>query len=83
MSSNIDFGKIAFSAVKRHAFTGHAPDLTDMIMDDYVAGGGFKESFIAIADEVNLSVATAIFDEFLSDEEVQEYTEAWEASNAS
>lgn len=81
MSSNVDFGKIAFRAVKSHAFAGYAPDLTDMIMDDYVSGGGFQSSFIAIAEETSLSVATAIFDEFLTDEEVQEHTKAWEESN--
>ena len=85
METRIDFAKIAFSAVKRHAVKGHAPDLVDVIMDDYVSDGGFfgfYHSFKSIADEVGLSTAKAIFDEFLEDEMLDEYVSMWEKAQS-
>jgi hypothetical protein len=81
MESRIDFAKIAFNAVKRNITKGHTPDLVDTIMDDYVSGGGFYgfyHSFKSIADEVGLSTAKLIFDEFLEDDMLTEYVSIWE-----
>lgn len=85
MDTRIDFAKIAFNAVKRNVVKGHTPDLVDAIMDDYVTGGGFHgfyHSFKSIADEVGLSTAKAIFDEFLEDEMLEDYISVWEAAQA-
>jgi hypothetical protein len=79
MDTNLDFSKIAWRAVKANVTTSHAPDLTDYILDNFVSGDGFESSFIVAADTVGLDVATAIFDNFLTDEALAEYTEAWKA----
>lgn len=78
MDSTIDFGKIAFNAVKTCIVEGHAPDLTDMIMDDFVAGDGFATSFNGVADVAGQYIAEEIFGVFLTDEAVEEYSTAWE-----
>lgn len=66
MNQNVDFATIAFNAVKRNTSKGHAPDLIDTIMDDYVAGGDFQNSFNAIADEIGAFETSLIFGDFVS-----------------
>lgn len=78
MDSNVDFGKIAFNAVKTCIVKGHAPEMVDMIMDDFVSGDGFANSFSQIADQAGQFIAEEIFNLFLTDEAVEEYSTAWE-----
>lgn len=78
MDSNVDFGKIAFNSVKQFIVQGHAPDMVDLIMDDFVSGDGFSNSFSEIANQAGLYIAEEIFNLFLTDEAVEEYSKAWE-----
>lgn len=80
MSNSVDFGKIAFNAVKRNTSKGHAPDMIDAIMDDFVAGGNFQNSFNTVADTVGVLDAVAVFFEFVDDDEILAYSEVWKAS---
>lgn len=80
-NTSIDFAKIIFNAVKRNVVKGHVPDLVDTIMDDYVADGGsygFYHSFKTLADELGLALTKTVFDEFLTDETVEEFASIWE-----
>lgn len=74
MNQNVDFATIAFNAVKQNTSKGHAPDLIDTIMDDYVAGGDFQNSFNTIADEIGLRETTDIFGQFVSLDDLCGYT---------
>lgn len=77
MNPNVDFATIAFNAVKRNTSKGHAPDFIDSIMDDYVAGGDFQNSFNTIADEIGAFETSLIFGEFVSSDALCGYVGAY------
>lgn len=78
---NIDFSKIAFNSVKRYLVQGYSGDVTDIIMDDFVAGGDFENSFAFTADLAGLYIAEEIFNEFLTDEALEACKKAWEKAS--